>query len=204
MSTITLYHTARITQGGDWSVRDYGKPTADECEQHIPEGTVTDHAAMGSVQQPTGWTLVGILESDDEFRAISGVFAIDFGDTKTEGQAVSATTPNAGPLYLVEVRGANGSPAQICKYGDEVLAHTSGRTEWCAAVVYAYGGKRAPYAAANGSERRRVALFTSRRAAEMAVADGELWNSQTYRIRAARGEQLREGVVIDSYQAKQS
>jgi len=114
---------------------------------------------------------------------------------------MNTSTQHVGPLYLVEVHGANGSPAQIGKYGEEVRAHTSGRTEWCAAVVFAYVGARAPYAAADGSERRRVALFSSRRAAEIAVADGEIWNDQTYRIRAARGEQLREGVVISSYQA---
>jgi len=72
---------------------------------------------------------------------------------------------------------------------------------WCPATVWESAGQRAPYWTANCIERRRVALFTSRRAAEMAVADGHLWNGQTYRIRAARGEQLREGVVIESYKA---
>ncbi len=35
----------------------------------------------------------------------------------------------------------------------------------------------------------------------MALSDGEIWNGQITRVRAARGEQAREGVVIDSYQA---
>jgi len=122
-------------------------------------------------------------------------------------------TVPTGPLYLVEVRGANGSPARIGKWPEGIRVFTEGRTEWCPATVYPHdipddatsaqrdAHPRADYWTPDGKSHRRVALFTSARAAEMAVADGELWNGQTYRVRAARGEQLREGVVIDSYQA---
>jgi len=77
MST-TLYHTACLTKNGDWSVKDPSAPTAGECEQHVPEGTVTDHEAMGAVQQPAGWTLVGIIDNDDDFGVVAGVFSIAF------------------------------------------------------------------------------------------------------------------------------
>jgi hypothetical protein len=122
-------------------------------------------------------------------------------------------TNHTGPLYLVEVRGANGSATQIGRYEEGIRVWTSGQTGWCPACVTPHdlpdsataaqrdAHPRASYWTHDGEERDRVAMFTSRRAAELAVADGELWNGQVYRIRAARGEQLREGVVIDSYQA---
>jgi hypothetical protein len=119
----------------------------------------------------------------------------------------------SAPLYLVEVRGANAIPAQIGRYSESIRAFTSGRLDWCPATVQPHdlpdsytsaqrdAHPRADYWTPDGKSHRRVALFTSKRAAEIAVADGELYNGQQYRIRAARGEQLREGVVIDSYQA---
>lgn len=70
----TLYHTARITdQGGSWSVES-SQPAMEECEQDLPECTA-DHDAMGCVQQPYNWTLVGIIDDGD---GIYGVFAIVF------------------------------------------------------------------------------------------------------------------------------
>ena len=115
-------------------------------------------------------------------------------------KTTNTTKPNA-PLYLVEVRGANGVAARIGRYSESINAHTSGSTEWCPATVWEHEGPRAPYWSEKGAEHRRVALFTSRRAAGMAISEGEIWNGQQYRVRAARGEQLREGVVINSYQA---
>ena len=103
--------------------------------------------------------------------------------------------------YLVEILGANSIATRVGSRIEGIHAHTSMRADWRPAEVWKQSGPRAPYWTDTGAERRRLALFTSRRAAEMAVSDGELWNGQTYRIRAARGEQLREGVVIKSYQA---
>jgi len=71
----TLYHTARITaQGGSWSVES-SHPSASECEEYLPDGATTEHPAMGAVQQPIGWKLVGIIDGDD---GIYGVFEIEF------------------------------------------------------------------------------------------------------------------------------
>lgn len=73
----TVYHSTRITCNGDWYVRDSSTPSVLDCSQHRPEGTTTDHPAMDAVQQPRGWALVGVIEEDDDFSGVYGVFAID-------------------------------------------------------------------------------------------------------------------------------
>jgi hypothetical protein len=78
MTITTLYHTATLAKNGDWGVVNNSKPVADECSDELPEGTGTDHPAMGAVQQPLGWVLVGILEDTGEWPSVTGVFAIDF------------------------------------------------------------------------------------------------------------------------------
>lgn len=97
--------------------------------------------------------------------------------------------------YMIEVIGANQSSTRIGPWGSGVHAHTHMQTGWCPATVYEQEGERAPYWDENG-EHRRVALYSSREVAALAVSSGELWNGQAFRIRPARGVNLQEGVLI--------
>ena len=77
-NNITLYHTAKIIDDDNgWSVAS-SQPASTDCEVDCPDCT-TDHPAMGAVQQPLGWSLVGVI---DEGESVSGVFAIDFDDQR--------------------------------------------------------------------------------------------------------------------------
>ena len=78
------------------------------------------------------------------------------------------------PLYLIEIKGSNAAPSRVGFREEGTFAITEGETGWVA--VRRYGANGAP-----------VALYTSRSVAEGVAEQGQLWNGQSYRVRAARG-----------------
>ena len=110
-------------------------------------------------------------------------------------------------LYLIEVKGSNAAAARIGRHDEHIAASTSGGCGWCAATVQPHDlpdsathaeyvtHPRATYFNRTG-EKSRVALYASKIAAQRAIDAGEIWNGQAVRIRAARGEQRRMGVLL--------
>jgi len=74
MNTVTLYHTAKISDnGGGWSVES-SLPASSDCEPDFPD-CGTGHPSMRAVQCPMGWRMIGVI---DDGERVAGVFAIDF------------------------------------------------------------------------------------------------------------------------------
>ena len=87
------------------------------------------------------------------------------------------------PLYMIEIKGSNAAPSRVGLSEEGTFAITSGETGWVA--VRRYGPKGNP-----------IALYTSRSVAVDAAAAGQLWNGQSYRVRAARGNAKVLGRVM--------